>query len=80
MNALAGAVRVTHIHLCHPPAFPSLDDLDMGQRARDTEPPLRQATAVALAGRTIGLAENLGKQTGIAGITIGHQDQVMAVR
>jgi hypothetical protein len=28
----------------------------------------------------IGLAENLSKQAGIAGITIGHQDEVMTVR
>ena len=80
VDAFTRAVRVTDINLDHSPACAPLDDLAMGQRARDTELHLRQPSSTALATGLIRLPKDCGKQAGIVGVTIGYQHPVVAVR
>src|SRR5436190_9313671 len=63
----------------HTLAFTPLHDLDMGQRPRNTVAQDRKAPAVALTTGAIGLSENLREQTGIAGFTVGEQDQLLTI-
>ena len=60
-------------------AFTVFDDLHMGQGPRNAVAHSGKASAVALLDGTIRLAENLRKQTGITGFTVGEQVQLLTI-
>src|SRR5262245_49883158 len=78
-NATHRAGNLANIDFDHALNFTPLDDLYMGQRARDTVTHVGKASAVPLTARTVGLSENLWEQTGIAGFPIGEQDQLLPI-
>lgn len=65
---------------CHDAlALAMLDDLDLGQRPRDTLTDIGKAPAIPLATGAIGLPENLREEALILGFPIAEQDQAMTI-
>ena len=61
-------------------AFTLFDKLNVRQCSRDAVAHLRETASTPVSTRALGLSENLWKQTGIAGLTIGKQDEAMTIR
>ena len=72
-------MRVADVHVHDPVALAVLDNLNMGQRARNAVAHSGKPATTPFASRAIGYSEYLWKQTLIAGFAIGEQNQVVTI-
>src|SRR5262249_5783865 len=79
LHAALRAMNVANIDFDQTLAFPMFHDLHMSQGTRNTIAHFGKAPAVPLTARTISLSEDLREQAGIAGFTIGEQDQLLTI-